>query len=84
MSGDADVKATLEAVLKWVEALRLEINSKLSELGSRLDAKGLGDQGERADRIESVVAATRSEMLALRADFREFKQKVEEVLKGVA
>jgi hypothetical protein len=72
MSSNADTKPTLETVLERIDSLRQEI------------ARNFADFDVRIDRIESVVNATRSEMLTLRADFREFKQKVEEVTKGVA
>jgi hypothetical protein len=38
----------------------------------------------RIDRVESVVNATRSEMLTLRADFRDFRAEVRERLKETA
>jgi archaellum component FlaC len=72
MSSNADTKPTLETVLERIDSLRQEI------------AGNFADFDVRIDRIESVVNATRSEMLTLRADFREFKQKVEEVTRGAA
>ena len=79
MSSNADTKPTLETVLERIGNLRQEMNERFDE-----QKKNFADFDVRIDRIESVVNATRSEMLTLRADFREFKQKVEEVTKGVA
>ena len=62
-----------------LSSLRQEMNERFNE-----QKRNFADFDVRIDRIESVVNATRSEMLTLRADFREFKQKVEEVTKGVA
>ena len=72
MSSNADTKPTLETVLERIDGLRQEI------------ARNFADFDVRIDGIESVVNATRSEMPMLRADFREFKQKVEEVTNRVA
>ncbi len=86
MSSNADTKPTLETVLERIDNLRQEMNGRFDEHDKRFDEqkKILSDFDVRIDRIEGVVSMTRSDMVNMRADFREFKQKVEEVQKGVA
>ena len=86
MSSNADTKPTLETVLERIDGMRSDLNGLRQEMSKRIDDqdRNFADFDVRIDRVESVVNATRSEMLTLRADFREFKQKVEEVMKGVA
>ena len=79
MSSNADTKPTLETVLERIDNLRQEMNRRFDE-----QKKTLADFDVRIDRIEGVVSMTRSDMVNMRADFREFRQKVEEVTKGVA
>ena len=79
MSSNADTKPTLETILERINDLRQHMNERFDE-----QKKTLSDFDVRIDRIEGVVNITRGEMMNLRADFREFKQKVEEVTKGVA
>ena len=79
MSSNADTKPTLETILERIDNLRQDMNKRFDE-----QKKTLSDFDVRIDRIEGVVSMTRSDVVNLRADFREFKQKVEEVLKGVA
>jgi archaellum component FlaC len=78
MSSNADTKPTLETILERINDLRQEMNERFDE-----QKKTLSDFDVRIDRIEGVVSMTRSDVMNLRADFREFKQKVEEVTKGV-
>ena len=79
MSSNADTKPTLETILERINDLRQQMNERFDE-----QKKTLSDFDVRIDRIEGVVSMTRSDVMNLRADFREFKQKVEEVTKGVA
>lgn len=86
MSSNADTKPTLETVLERIDNLRQEMNRRFDENDRRFDEqkKTLAEFDVRIDRIEGVVSMTRSDMVNMRADFREFRQKVEEVTKGVA
>ena len=86
MSSNADTKPTLETILERIDNLRQEMSRRFDEHDKRFDEqkKTLSDFDVRIDRIEGVVSMTRSDVMNLRADFREFKQKVEEVTKGVA
>ena len=85
MSGNADTKPTLETVLERIDNLRQEMNRRFDEHDKRFDEqkKILSDFDVRIDRIDGVVSITRGDVVNMRADFREFKQKVEEVMKGV-
>ena len=80
ISSKYDTKPTLEQVLERINVVaemlvefRAEVNRKFAAIEQKLE-----DFDVRIDRIESVVNATRSEMLTLRADFREFKSKFKE------
>ena len=93
MSSNADTKPTLETILERINDLRQEMNTRFDEQGNRFDdhdkrfdeqKKTLADFDVRIDRIDGVVSQTRSDMVNLRADFREFGQRVEEAMKGVA
>ena len=86
MSSNADTKPTLETILEGIDSLRQDVSKRFDEHDRRFDEqkKILADFDVRIDRIEGVVSMTRSGVMNLRADFREFKQKVEEVMKGVA
>lgn len=76
MSGDPtkdikqkyDTKPTIETVLT-------EMRDGFARIERRLDefAEWRNDFDVRLDRVESVVNQTRSEMLTLRADFKELK-----------
>jgi archaellum component FlaC len=85
MSSNVDTKPTLETVLERIDNLRQEMNRRFDEHDRRFDEqkKTLADFDVRIDRIDGAVSMTRSDMVNLRADFREFRQKVEEVKKGV-
>ena len=61
-----DTKPTLETVLK-------ELAGVEERLTKRFDALEI-----RFDRTDSLVHQTRSELLALRADFNEFRAEVRE------
>lgn len=86
MSSNADTKPTLDTILERIDNLRQEMNRRFDEHDRRFDEqkKTLSDFDVRIDRIEGVVSMTRSDVVNLRADFHEFRQKAEEVLKGVA
>ena len=63
-----DTKTTIETVLT-------EMRDGFARIERRLDdfAEWRKDFDVRLDRVESVVNQTRSEMLTLRADFKELK-----------
>lgn len=93
MSSNADTKPTLETILERINDLRQEMSRRFDEQDGRFDEhdkrfdeqkKILADFDVRIVRIEGVATMTRSDLVNLRADFREFRQKAEEVMKSVA
>jgi hypothetical protein len=63
-------KPTIETVLERMNAMEQRINERMNDMEERF--------GVRLDRIESVGNLTRSEMLDLRADFRELRKEIRE------
>lgn len=61
-----DTKPIWERTLAEIAETRLEMQKHFEDFDVRLD------------RVESVVNATRSEMLTLRADFKEFRAHIKE------
>ncbi len=61
-----ETKPSLETVLEMLREMRQEMRQGFTIVGVRLD------------RVESLVNITRGEMLALRADFTEFKEELRE------
>ncbi len=68
-----DTKPTLEVILERINAVGEETRAGFAALEKRLE-----DFDVRFDRMESDVAKTRSETLALRADFKEFRAHFKE------
>lgn len=72
-----ETKPTIETVLERIAALGDALGTLRTEMreGFARIERTLEDFDVRIDRVESVVNATRSEMLTLRADFREYKRE---------
>jgi chromosome segregation ATPase len=77
-----ETKPTIETVLERINALGEALSAQINDMRGQLDdVRGQLDRVEsrlmdfdvRLDRVEGVVNATRSEMLVLRADFKEFR-----------
>jgi peptidoglycan hydrolase CwlO-like protein len=66
-----DTRPMLETILREMRAGFARIERKIDDLDVRVD------------RVESVVNATRSEMLTLRADFKELRNLLKEHLPAV-
>jgi hypothetical protein len=75
---DPTTKPTLDTLLEMLRGMRDEMRAGFSSVNKRLD-----DLDVRVDRVESVVNATRSEMLTLRADFKELRSTLREHLPAV-
>jgi transcriptional antiterminator Rof (Rho-off) len=77
MSDEAQTKPTIETVLERINVLSVELRGFRMAVESRFDAveHQLENMDMRLDRIESFAHQTRSEVLALRADFKEFKSQ---------
>ncbi len=73
MNEDPTTKPTLETLLEMMRETRAEMRVGFAAVNQRLE-----DFDVRFDRMESDVAKTRSEMLTLRADFRELRSQLKE------
>ncbi|HEX8144260.1 MAG TPA: hypothetical protein VF553_16790 [Pyrinomonadaceae bacterium] len=87
MSSEADTLPTLQIILEKLSALTDEVRSGFNVVNQRLDriesrVSAIEHQLEqmdiRLDGIESFAHQTRSEILALRKDFKEFKLQTDE------
>ena len=70
-----DTKPTIETILTEMRAGFARLERGLDDF-----AQWRKDFDVRLDRVESVVNQTRSEMLTLRADFKELKEALKEHL----
>lgn len=68
-----DTKPIWERALAEIAETRREMRNGFNAMEKRFE-----DFDVRLDRVESVVNATRSEMLTLRADFKEFRAHIKE------
>jgi hypothetical protein len=78
MADEAQTKPTIETILERINALDEKLHAELQSLNEKLYAELQSfreEVGIRLDRIESEVKLARSESLALRADFREFRSQ---------
>ncbi len=74
-------KPTIETVLERMGAMEERINQRMDGMGERISQRidGLEQRlDSRLDRVESVANMTRSEMLELRADFRDWRVQLKE------
>jgi archaellum component FlaC len=80
MSSEADTLPTIQTVLDAIAALRSEVSQRFDAVERRLSVieRQLENMDIRLDGIESFAHQTRSEILALRKDFKEFKLQTEE------
>ncbi len=74
-------KPTIETVLERIGAMEERLSQRMDareeRLNQRIDKLELR-LDSRLDRIESVASGTRSEMLELRADFRDWRVQLRE------
>jgi hypothetical protein len=68
MADDMTTRPTIETVLERIGALE----KKMDERFDRVD--------NEIDRVASVAHSTKAEMLTLRADFRELRTQLKEIL----
>jgi uncharacterized coiled-coil DUF342 family protein len=82
---DAATKPTIEIVLERINVLGESLHSEIASLKTDTGAikERLNDFDIRLDRVESVVNGTRAEMLTLRADFKEWRDQLKELLPQV-
>ena len=70
-------KPTIETVLERIASMEGRINLRIDGLEQHIVGLELR-LDSRLDRIESVASGTRSEMLELRADFRDWRVQLRE------
>jgi predicted nucleic acid-binding Zn-ribbon protein len=68
MSEKYDTKPTIETVIEMLQEFRASVESRLDSIERKLAQIDI-----RFDRLEADSHKTRSEMLAMRADFNEFR-----------
>ena len=79
---DVTTKPTIETVLERINTLGESLHSEIAGLKADMAfvKEHMHDFDVRIDRVESVVNGTRAEMLTLRADFREWRKQLQELL----
>jgi 2'-5' RNA ligase len=79
---DAATKPTIETVLERINMLGESLHGELKGVNTRLSKmeQQLKEFDITLDRIESHTNKTRSEFLELRADFREWRNQLKELL----
>ena len=78
MSSEADTLPTIQTVLNELREFRSFVGQRFDRLENRMAAieHQLEQMVIRLDRIESFSHQTRSEVLALRADLKEFRSQL--------
>ncbi len=72
MSDEAITQPTIQTLLERMDQMEKRIGSNQAAMEERLTV--------RLDRIDSMVHATRGEMLAMRADFSELRGQLRELM----
>jgi archaellum component FlaC len=74
MSNEADTLPTIQTVLERINALADELRSEMRAGFVRIEHQ-LEQMDIRLDRLEGEINKTHSEMMYLRADFKEFRSQ---------
>lgn len=82
MSSEANTLPTLQTILESINDFRAAVEQRFDRLESRVSAieHQLENMDMRLDGIESFAHQTRSEVLALRKDFKGFRAQFKEPL----
>jgi len=72
-------KPTIETVLERISAFEKRFENRIDQLETQMSERFEQVYSE-IDRVASVVHSTKSEMLTLRADFREMRVQLKDVL----
>ena len=72
-------KPTIETVLERISAFDKKFDERIGALEKTMNERFDGVDNE-IDRVASVAHSTKAEMLTLRADFRELRAQLKEVL----
>ncbi|MGB7923732.1 MAG: hypothetical protein WCF57_10850 [Pyrinomonadaceae bacterium] len=80
MSDEAPTKPTLETILQEMRAGFASVHQQFASVDQRLAVveSQLENMDIRFDRLEGLGEKTRSEVMYLRADFKEFKSQFKE------
>ncbi len=74
MSSEANTLPTIQTVLERINALADELRSEMRAGFARIEHQ-MEQMDIRLDRPEGEISKTRSEMMYLRADFKEFRSQ---------
>jgi uncharacterized coiled-coil DUF342 family protein len=77
MSDEAPTKPTLETILAELREFRVEVNQRFSAVYRQLDTieNQLFNMDIRLDRLDGTASGAHSEVMNLRADFKEFRSQ---------
>ncbi len=80
MSDEPPTKPTIETILERLQDFRASVEQRFTSVERRLGgiAQQLENMDIRFDRLEGFVDKTHSEVMYLRADFKEFKSRFKE------
>jgi phage regulator Rha-like protein len=79
MADELTTKPTIETVLERIIAFENRLTSRFDQFEKEVAARFDSIDNE-IDRVASVAHSTKAEMLTLRADFRELRVQLREVL----
>ena len=88
-SDDLDTKPTIETVLNRINALAEKMDAQSTDIKDiKKDIAELRERSDeydiRFDRLEKVILQTRSEFVEMRADLKEWRKQLKDVLPPVA
>jgi hypothetical protein len=77
MSDEAPTKPTLETILAELRGFRADVSQQLSAVEGRLGTieTQLFNMDIRLDRLDATASGAHSEVMSLRADFKEFRSR---------
>jgi uncharacterized coiled-coil protein SlyX len=79
MPDEMTTKPTIETVLERISAFEKRFENRIDQLEAQMSER-FEQVHSDIDRLASVVYSTKSEMLTLRADFREMRAQLKDVL----
>jgi chromosome segregation ATPase len=79
MADEMKTKPTTETVLERISALDKRFDERIGALEKTMNER-FDSVDNEIDRVASVAHSTKAEMLTLRADFRELRAQLKEVI----
>jgi len=79
MADEMTTKPTIETVLERISAFDKKFDERIGTLEKTMNER-FDSVDNEIDRVASVAHSTKAEMLTLRADFREMRAQLKEVL----